>query len=173
MCLIRYLYLSTEMLPNAQNPGKIVASEVEALPLEFTSRGHILDAYASGTEFVTKYRRWQDRLPSDEKDDPLNWSKYKKHVLLFVVSAASFLLHFTSAIGAVALVPQSVQYDRSTACCAAPTNFENFMFARIINGFFSTVAQGRGLIFINDIFFVYKHTRKINIWSAFIIEKHE
>ena len=55
------------------------------------------------------------------------------------------------------------------AWCAAPANFEQFMAARILNGFFSTVAQGSGLIFINDTFFVHEHARKINIWSFFII----
>lgn len=57
----------------------------------------------------------------------------------------------------------------SIAWCAAPATFEQFMTARILNGFFSTVAQGGGLIFINDIFFVHEHARKINIWSFFIV----
>ncbi|KAK2871772.1 hypothetical protein FQN49_002839, partial [Arthroderma sp. PD_2] len=48
-------------------------------------------------------------------------------------------------------------------------SFESFMAARILNGFFSTVAQGGGLMFINDIFFFHEHARKINIWSSFII----
>ncbi|KAL8740153.1 MAG: hypothetical protein Q9190_007116 [Brigantiaea leucoxantha] len=43
------------------------------------------------------------------------------------------------------------------------------MAARILNGFFSTVAQGGGLMFVKDIFFFHEHARKINIWSAFFI----
>jgi len=70
--------------------------------------------------------------------------------------------------------------------CAAATGFESFMAARILNGFFSTVAQGGGLMFIQDMFYfherayvlytlIYKlllteqFSRKINIWAGFII----
>ncbi|PNS20561.1 hypothetical protein CAC42_6011 [Sphaceloma murrayae] len=57
----------------------------------------------------------------------------------------------------------------TAAWCAAATTFESFMAARILNGFFSTVAQGGGLMFIYDMFFFHERARKINIWSAFII----
>lgn len=53
--------------------------------------------------------------------------------------------------------------------CAAATNFDSFMAARILNGFFSTVAQGGGLMFVQDLFFFHERARKINIWAAFII----
>jgi MFS family permease len=53
--------------------------------------------------------------------------------------------------------------------CAAAETFESFMAARILNGFFSTVAQGGGLMFIFDMFFFHERARKINIWAAFII----
>jgi predicted MFS family arabinose efflux permease len=53
--------------------------------------------------------------------------------------------------------------------CAAAVTFESFMAARILNGFFSTVAQGGGLMFIFDMFFFHERARKINIWAAFII----
>ena len=57
----------------------------------------------------------------------------------------------------------------TAAWCAAAASFESFMAARILNGFFSTVAQGGGLMFINDMFFFHERARKINIWSGFII----
>ncbi|KAJ4983007.1 hypothetical protein SVAN01_11502 [Stagonosporopsis vannaccii] len=57
----------------------------------------------------------------------------------------------------------------TAAWCAAATTFESFMAARILNGFFSTVAQGGGLMFIFDMFFFHERARKINIWTAFII----
>ncbi|EEH21718.2 hypothetical protein PABG_03934 [Paracoccidioides brasiliensis Pb03] len=53
--------------------------------------------------------------------------------------------------------------------CTAAQTFESFMAARILNGFFSTVAQGGGLMYIKDLFFFHEHARKINIWSSFII----
>jgi hypothetical protein len=49
--------------------------------------------------------------------------------------------------------------------CAAATTFESFMAARILNGFFSTVAQSGGLMFIQDTFFFHERARKINIWA--------
>jgi len=45
--------------------------------------------------------------PSDDPNDPLNWSWGKKHVILFVISWASFLPDFGSATGAVTLIPQA------------------------------------------------------------------
>lgn len=57
----------------------------------------------------------------------------------------------------------------TAAWCAAAATFESFMAARILNGFFSTVAQGGGLMFIFDMFFFHERARKINIWAAFII----
>ena len=57
----------------------------------------------------------------------------------------------------------------TAAWCAAATTFPSFMAARILNGFFSTVAQGDGLMFIKGMVFFHEHARKINIWSALII----
>jgi MFS family permease len=62
----------------------------------------------------------------------------------------------------------------TAAWCAAATSFNSFFAARILNGFFSTVAQGvsvfplildsfansenqGGLMFIKDIFFFHEH----------------
>ncbi|RDL33009.1 Uncharacterized protein BP5553_08448 [Venustampulla echinocandica] len=57
----------------------------------------------------------------------------------------------------------------TAAWCAAATTFESFMAARILNGFFGTVSQCGGLMFICDMFYFHERARKINIWSAFII----
>ena len=43
----------------------------------------------------------------------------------------------------------------TAAWCAAATNLDSFMAARILNGFFSTVAQAGGLMFIQDMFFFH------------------
>jgi hypothetical protein len=45
--------------------------------------------------------------PSDDPRDPLNWSKYRKHLFLLIISAAAFLPDYGSAIGAVTLLPQA------------------------------------------------------------------
>ncbi|KAL4734437.1 major facilitator superfamily domain-containing protein [Aspergillus similis] len=152
--------------------------------------------------------------PSDSPNDPLNWSSFRKHLILIVVSATAFLPDYGSATGAVTLIPQAAAWNMTedhvnhsqvgnvfmlgaggpfvvalsayfgrfpvlfwfvvvalaTAIwCAAAQSFESFMAARILNGFFSTVAQGGGLMFIKDMFFFHEHPRKINIWSAFIV----
>ena len=45
--------------------------------------------------------------PSDDPRDPLNWSKYRKHLFLFIISASAFLPDYGSAVGAVTLLPQA------------------------------------------------------------------
>lgn len=45
--------------------------------------------------------------PSDDPNDPLNWSWIKKHTILFVVAAAAFLPDYGSATGAVTLQLQA------------------------------------------------------------------
>lgn len=53
--------------------------------------------------------------------------------------------------------------------CAGSATFESFMAFRILNGFFSTVAQGGGLMFIKDLFYVHERARKTNVWAAFVV----
>ena len=57
----------------------------------------------------------------------------------------------------------------TAAWCAAATSFDSYMAARILNGFFSVVAAGGGLMFIKDMYFFHEHPRKINIWSTALI----
>jgi hypothetical protein len=45
--------------------------------------------------------------PSDDPNDPLNWSWWKKHVVLIIISMTAFLPDYGSAVGAVTLIPQS------------------------------------------------------------------
>jgi hypothetical protein len=45
--------------------------------------------------------------PSDDPNDPLNWSWNKKHLILFVVSLTAFLPDYGSATGAVTLLSQA------------------------------------------------------------------
>lgn len=157
--------------------------------------------------------------PSNDPNDPLNWSQSKKNVILLIVSATAFLADFGSSMGAVTSVVQSnllphgqwdipqttvnhslvgnlfmlgaggifvvilsIYFGRlpvlfwflvvaicTAAWCGAAITFDSFMAARIVNGFFSTVGQAGGLMFINDMYFFHEHPRKINIWSGFIV----
>jgi hypothetical protein len=45
--------------------------------------------------------------PSEDPHDPLNWSSWRKHITLIVISMTAFLPDYGSATGAVALIPQS------------------------------------------------------------------
>lgn len=53
----------------------------------------------------------------------------------------------------------------TAAWCAGAVTFKSFMAARILNGFFSTVTQAGGMMFIQDMFFFHERARKINIWA--------
>lgn len=48
-----------------------------------------------------------DPQPSDDENDPLNWSQTRKMTILLVVSATAFLADFGSTMGAVTSVVQS------------------------------------------------------------------
>lgn len=45
--------------------------------------------------------------PSDDPNDPLNWSQIKKNIVLAVVCACTFLPDYGSVTGAVTLIPQA------------------------------------------------------------------
>ena len=45
--------------------------------------------------------------PSDDENDPLNWSQSKKKLILLIVSAIAFLPDFGASLGAVTSVVQS------------------------------------------------------------------
>ncbi|KAL2265871.1 hypothetical protein VTJ83DRAFT_6971 [Remersonia thermophila] len=184
------------------------------------SEGYIIDvdnadpSKASGLRLAKDGHTVLIPQPSDDVNDPLNWSRFRKHLILFVVSFASFLPDYGSATGAVTLIPQAEEWGitpdevnhsqagnvfmlgaggvvvvilsaffgrlpvvfwfllastATAAWCAGATTYESFMAARILNGFFSTVSQAGGLMFIKDIFFFHQQARKINIWASFII----
>lgn len=82
---------------------------------EFHEReGYVLDAETGAAGAGVKVAKdGRTRLipqPSDDPDDPLNWSWRKKHTVLFVISLASFLPDYGSATGAVTLIPQAAQW---------------------------------------------------------------
>jgi hypothetical protein len=124
--------------------------------------------------------------PSDDINDPLNWSQAKKNFFLILVSCCSFLPDYGSATGAVTLIKQAKIWNMSentvnhsqagnifmlgagglfvtifgayfgrlptlfwfmvfalwtAAWCAGANEFNGFMVARILNGFFATAAQ--------------------------------
>ncbi|GAB1312589.1 hypothetical protein MFIFM68171_02799 [Madurella fahalii] len=130
--------------------------------------------------------------PTDDCNDPLNWTWIKKHLISLLSeewhTTPDYVNHsqagnvFMLGAGGVIVVMLSAFFGRlpvvfwfliistaTAAWCAGATTFESFMAARILNGFFSTVSQAGGLMFIKDIFFFHEQARKINIWASLIV----
>ncbi|KAL1841801.1 hypothetical protein VTJ49DRAFT_6554 [Mycothermus thermophilus] len=80
------------------------------------SEGYIIDvdsadaAKAPGLKLAKDGHTVLIPQPSDDVKDPLNWSRFRKHLILFVVSFASFLPDYGSAVGAVTLIPQAEEW---------------------------------------------------------------
>lgn len=45
--------------------------------------------------------------PSNNPNDPLNWSTFEKYIVLAVVCACTFLPDYGSVTGAITLIPQA------------------------------------------------------------------
>ena len=89
-----------------------IESKDISLSLEYGDRdGYILDAAQLSHDQSTKLTRDGRTVlipqPSDHPDDPLNWSQTKKHVLLAILCACTFLPDYGSVTGAVTLIPQA------------------------------------------------------------------
>lgn len=72
--------------------------------------GYIVDASGDGVADAKLAADGHTILipqPSDDPYDPLNWSKFRKHLILIIISAAAFLPDYGSATGAVTLLPQA------------------------------------------------------------------
>ena len=215
-----YICISIVMTDIGDEKGNLAdIRRLETADREFSEQeGYIVEATADVDAANHKIARDGHTIlvpqPSDFPEDPLNWSPFKKHLILFIISLTALLPDYGSAVGAVTLIPQaeiwkitpdtvnhsqvgnvfmlgaggvvvvalSAYFGRlpllfwflivgfaTAAWCAGAHSFESFMAARILNGFFVTVAQGGGLMFINDMFFFHERARKINIWAAFII----
>lgn len=72
--------------------------------------GYVLDASLGGANLKTTKdgRTILIPQPSEDPNDPLNWSWFKKHLFLIIIGATSFLPDYGSAVGAVTLIPQSM-----------------------------------------------------------------
>lgn len=80
---------------------------------EYNEReGYLIDS-ADHNDTIKLARDGHTRLipqPSDDPNDPLNWSPLRKHIILFIVSFAALLPDYGSATGAVTLLPQAAQW---------------------------------------------------------------
>ena len=83
----------------------------EALINELGDHGaHLLDARLLHGENIQTTPDGKTILipqPSSDPNDPLNWSKLRKHIILFVISVVGFMPDYVSSIGIVTLLPQT------------------------------------------------------------------
>ncbi|KAI0877420.1 major facilitator superfamily domain-containing protein [Hypoxylon argillaceum] len=125
----------------------------------------LLPDYGSATGAVTlipQAAQWH------MSEDEVNHSQVGN---VFMLGAGGiFAVAFSAYFGRLPVMFYYLAVALATAAwCAGATNFASFETARILNGFFSTVSQVNGLIFIQDIFFFHERARKINIWASFFV----
>lgn len=73
--------------------------------------GYVLDAARLSQGDATKLspdgRTILIPQPCDDPNDPLNWSQFRKNLILALVCACTFLPDYGSVTGAVTLIPQA------------------------------------------------------------------
>lgn len=94
----------------AERKGSIDRSNIEDIHEHKESEGYLVDAsLEDGVDLKLAKDGHTILIPQPSADplDPLNWSQFKKHLILFIVSATAFLPDYGSATGAVTLLPQA------------------------------------------------------------------
>jgi hypothetical protein len=75
------------------------------------TEGYVVDVEAGSADGQVKLAKdGRTRLipePSDDPNDPLNWTWSRKHLILFIISLAAFLPDYGSATGAVTQLVQA------------------------------------------------------------------
>ncbi len=85
----------------------VVLLDAGAAHLEKGDLGHLKLAKDGHTVLIPQ--------PSDDPEDPLNWSWKKKHMMLALVSLTAFLGDFGSAAGVATIVLQGEEWGLSPA----------------------------------------------------------
>lgn len=73
-------------------------------------QGYILDTSLAQNQNLKTTKDGKTVLipqPSNSPNDPLNWSPFRKHLILIIISLTAFLPDYGSATGAVTLIPQA------------------------------------------------------------------
>ncbi|WPG99807.1 Hypothetical protein R9X50_00262600 [Acrodontium crateriforme] len=90
---------------------------------------------------------------------------------IFAIGACGlFVVAFASYFGRlpVTLLFQAV-FLGTCVWSGAATSYKSYLAARVINGFFCSVGQGAGLLWIKDLFYFHEHPRAINYLEFGII----
>ncbi|KAG4435701.1 hypothetical protein IFR05_008813 [Cadophora sp. M221] len=110
--------------------------------------------------------------PSEDPEDPLNWTSTKKHLILFTLAG----------VGALLWVPLSTWWGRApvifwTAWIALFLNlgvalshdFSTFYVTRVLSGLKSNAPPTISIALIQDMFFFHERARKIGLWTALFV----
>ena len=112
-------------VPGAYNLDSPAASDLEKQPVGHTDKSniedlinelgdhgaHLLDAHLLQGRNIQTTADGKTILipqPSADPNDPLNWSKVKKHIILFVFAVVGFLPDYASSVSIVTLLPQAM-----------------------------------------------------------------
>ncbi|KIW03181.1 uncharacterized protein PV09_05408 [Verruconis gallopava] len=79
------------------------------------ARARAVSPYSRGLILAPDGKTVLDPQPSNHPNDPLNWSRSKKHITLFTITLISCLTDFGSAIGIPTVIPQSYEWQRPPA----------------------------------------------------------
>ncbi|KAL8878348.1 MAG: hypothetical protein Q9198_003819 [Flavoplaca austrocitrina] len=93
------------------------------------SEGYILDVNQLGPNASTKTAPDGQTVlipqPNHSLDDPLNWIQAKKHTVLAVIIACTFLPDYGSVTGAITLIPQAANVRHGLASPPLPKPYPN------------------------------------------------
>jgi MFS family permease len=65
--------------------------------------------------------------PSDDPNDPLNWTSFKKHSILILVALGSFLGDFGACAGIPTVVVQGIEWNQSPVVINYANNLSAIM----------------------------------------------
>ncbi|KAH7254422.1 hypothetical protein NW759_009586 [Fusarium solani] len=108
-------------------------SGVDAFPLEARAEAGVLLNVAGPDG--TSLRLAKDGhtvllpQPTDDMDDPLNWSSRKKHLILFTVAWAALTADFASASGSAPIILQAVEWHKSVGTINQTNSISVLMMA--------------------------------------------
>lgn len=104
------------MMSSQSDPEKVTSSSAVGVvedsgQEDFEKHGYALDAAALGNAGNLKLASDGHTIlipqPSSDPFDPLNWSQFKKHLILFIISACAFLPDYGAVTGNVVLLTQA------------------------------------------------------------------
>ncbi|KIW84767.1 hypothetical protein Z517_00155 [Fonsecaea pedrosoi CBS 271.37] len=105
----------------------------EAVLLDVTA-GHIDGALLAGLKLAKDGHTVLIPQPSEDPNDPLNWSPFKKHMILVILGIAAGLGDLTSTLGIPPIILQGVKWNLSPSVVNYNNNLNVLMLA--IGGLF-------------------------------------